>query len=838
MRKADFITIVLLTAFLSASLSAQTQAPSPQEDQLTKEVLSAAPDLPLERSRRLEFDEALRGRDYKRAETILVDEAGRDPKSQRAAALFVMAGGIFFIDGQYLNSAIAYKKAEAIISPGRLDQRSRFILAMAYIKLNRRDWARDELEKLSREQTDSSLYLYWLARLDYDAQEYQRAIAGFKKVIELDQNMMRAYDGLGLCYDYLGKYDEAIGNYHRAVELNRRQARPSPWPHLNLAISLIATRKLDEAESQLRESLGYDAGLPQAHYQLGQILEKQGQYAEAIQSLNRAVALDPAYPEPHYTLGRIYQRLGDSAQAKKAADRFQELKKTGTGNSPLALKEPAEQQILQIQQLIARGERTDARRLINEIAKQFPADAGLNNLLGVIDAQEGNFAAAESSFKLAIMRRQKFTGASLNLARLYQEHSALDPQAAQKALAIYQQVLQYEPDNVEANYQSATLQMRQGAYQSSLDHLSRLPAEARNRAQALSISCADYAGLGDRIRADQAAIALLSSSDFSEPELLTILPALTGKGRDDLSVKLLEGLLTRGPLSPQMTRHLALAYERMGRLAEARKALERTVAGDSPVSSLLELARIAHKQDDYQGALGYLAHARDLEPNNASLLFYFGLVCLNLNLIAEARNAFDQAVKIEPDNPSYNYVMGAASSFRHDPAEAIPYFEKYIQLKPQDPRGKLALGAALFRAKNYDAAAETLKEAVKYPENAATAQYYLGSIARQQGRLTEAIRHLEESLKAKPDYPDALAELGHCYLIQKDYELAGKYLQRALQLNPHHYTANFTLLTLYTRTRDERETAQAKRFEEIKKLREEKSQEFLRMVDVRPYPVP
>jgi len=57
------------------------------------------------------------------------------------------------------------------------------------------------------------------------------------------------------------------------------------------------------------------------------------------------------------------------------------------------------------------------------------------------------------------------------------------------------------------------------------------------------------------------------------------------------------------------------------------------------VSSLLELARVAHKQRDYQGALGYLAHARDLEPGNASLHYDFGLVCLDLNLVAEARNS-------------------------------------------------------------------------------------------------------------------------------------------------------------------------------------------------------
>jgi tetratricopeptide (TPR) repeat protein len=323
------IAATVLSAVLSLPLSAQTPA-SGGNSPVTVDSPSLF-DLPLEGARRLEFGRAIEQRDYKRAETILVEEVERDSKSPRAATLLVAAGGLFFLDGQYLNSAIAYKKAQAIAP---LDERSRFTMSMAFIKLNRRDWARAELERLAAEYSRTALYPYWLARLDYDAQQYGHAVGRFKKVIELDPKMMRAHDGLGLCYDYLGEYDEAIGSYTRAVELNRQQAQPSPWPHVNLAISLIAVSRLTEAESHLREALKYDAKLPQAHYQLGQMLEKQDKYAEAIQSLSQAAALDPTYPEPHYTLGRIYHKQGDKEQANKAIERFQQLKEARSVQPP------------------------------------------------------------------------------------------------------------------------------------------------------------------------------------------------------------------------------------------------------------------------------------------------------------------------------------------------------------------------------------------------------------------------------------------------------------------------------------------------------------------------
>ena len=123
-------------------------------------------------------------------------------------------------------------------------------------------------------------------------------------------------------------------------------------------------------------------------------------------------------------------------------------------------------------------------------------------------------------------------------------------------------------------------------------------------------------------------------------------------------------------------------------------------------------------------------------------------------------------------------------------------------------------------------------------KTATTAHYYLGCVARQNDRLDDAIRELQQALKANPVYADALAELGQCYLMKREYEQAGKLLRRAPETSPDHYAANFNLLTLYARAKDEREAAQSARFEEVKKLREEKAQEFLRMIEVRPYSVP
>ncbi|HZP18240.1 MAG TPA: tetratricopeptide repeat protein [Terriglobales bacterium] len=278
--------------------------------------------LQLDSEQRAQVEAALAKKDYKSAEAVLVEEADKQPKSARAANLLEFAGGIFFLDREYLNSAIAFKKAEAIAP---LRERSRFTLAMAYIELGRPQWARAELERLSISAPGNALYLYWLARLDYDGHKYTEALSRLQKVTALDPAMVRAHDLLGLCYDYMGDQDKAIASFERAVQLNRAQARPSPWPHLDMAVSQVEIGRLKDAENNLREAVQYDPGLPRAHYELGRVLDQEGKTDEAVQELKAASADDPNYPEPHYLLGRIYHRLGKDELAKSEVQQFQKL---------------------------------------------------------------------------------------------------------------------------------------------------------------------------------------------------------------------------------------------------------------------------------------------------------------------------------------------------------------------------------------------------------------------------------------------------------------------------------------------------------------------------------
>lgn len=124
----------------------------------------------------------------------------------------------------------------------------------------------------------------------------------------------------------MGHLDEAVTSYREAVRLNREQAPHSAWPPVNLATLLTKMGDRKAGEELLREALGYDGKLAEAHYRLGVNLKGQGRNQEALAELKAAVELDPEATEPLYVLGQMYAAEGNQQAATAAFDRFRALK--------------------------------------------------------------------------------------------------------------------------------------------------------------------------------------------------------------------------------------------------------------------------------------------------------------------------------------------------------------------------------------------------------------------------------------------------------------------------------------------------------------------------------
>jgi tetratricopeptide (TPR) repeat protein len=279
-----------------------------------------------------------------------------------------------------------------------------------------------------------------------------------------------------------------------------------------------------------------------------------------------------------------------------------------------------------------------------------------------------------------------------------------------------------------------------------------------------------------------------------------------------------------------------VAYEVLKRNRDARKTLERVAQLDpTQPSHLLELARLAEESGDHEGALGYLAHARDLEPNNARIHFLFGVIAGELNLPIEAKQSLDKALALEPENAEYNYAMGSVILTTRDAATAASYFQKFVSARPGDGRGHFALGLAYFASGDYGSAKREMGLASNESEDAKpAAEYYLGRMARLEGDLTEATQRLRTALALRPKFSEPHTELARIALLKDDMGEAATQLRQALQISPDSFQANEQLLVLYKRTHDARAGAQAEALKNLDEERSKRAELMLRTLEMRP----
>jgi tetratricopeptide (TPR) repeat protein len=494
-----------------------------------------------------------------------------------------------------------------------------------------------------------------------------------------------------------------------------------------------------------------------------------------------------------------------------------------------------EHTLLAVQQQIEAGNLDRARTMISDAGKKYPHDAGLLNLLGVIEIEQGNEGEARKDFSAAIHNDGRLTSAYMNLSRMDMGNAATDKTQRAEALSLSEKAATLDPGNDEANYQIANLQAWNEKYRLSLAALKKLSANAQVLIGAQALMCADLAMIGTSDEATKASTDLAINPDLTEQDAETCVIALRKAHKADLIVAILVAADGRQHLSAPGLRTLGLAQEAEGKLPEARASLERAFSADVNHEIVIEdLARVAKTAGDEKGALGYLAHAREMRPDNPELPYEFGAICLHMGLYGESRKALTEAVKLAPENPQYNLGLGTVISYSEDPSQALPYLNKFHSLRPHDPEGLLALGATYFRAKDYENAATWLRQVTSDESHSPDAYFYLGRIARDEGNADEAIDDLNKSLAARPDQPDVLAELGQISVTKRNFTQAADYLNRAIKLEPENYSANFGLLELYARIGDSRREQQSKRFEEIKNRKEQWNRDVMRVLEIRP----
>ena len=109
----------------------------------------------------------------------------------------------------------------------------------------------------------------------------------------------------GACYSEIGSINLAIDNFQRAVNLKPDYAEA----HYNLGVVLQKNGEDEDAYKSYEKAIAIKHAYPQAHNNIGMINLKNRNLNEAVKSFEWAVAYNPNYVEAHNNLGATFQEL-------------------------------------------------------------------------------------------------------------------------------------------------------------------------------------------------------------------------------------------------------------------------------------------------------------------------------------------------------------------------------------------------------------------------------------------------------------------------------------------------------------------------------------------------
>ena len=171
--------------------------------------------------------------------------------------------------------------------------------------------------ELEPENIEAHLYL---AEAYYDSMRYKDAIKEFERVISLDPRNSYAYKVAGDACVAAGDFESAKRFYAGLVKVNPGSAvkyeesvlkkikevmnkRPGNYTAVD---RLIAERKNEEAEKELKKYIFLNPADSVAMAKLGTVYEKQDDRNKARRLYQAAIDINPDYPAAHLFLGRLF----------------------------------------------------------------------------------------------------------------------------------------------------------------------------------------------------------------------------------------------------------------------------------------------------------------------------------------------------------------------------------------------------------------------------------------------------------------------------------------------------------------------------------------------------
>lgn len=180
---------------------------------------------------------------------------------------------------------------------------------------------------------------------------------------------------------------------------------------------------------------------------------------------------------------------------------------------------------------------------------------------------------------------------------------------------------------------------------------------------------------------------------------------------------------------------------------------------------------------------------------------------LRIARIDQAHACLEQWLQLEPNNVQAHYWLGRIYHGAHRLTKAEEELRRAVALDPEHCPARLSLGAVYIEKLEWPRATEHFEKACQLQPDSPEARLGLAQCRWVVGKRSQAIALLDELLERHPDNADALAQRGQYALLAETPAAAEKWLRRALEHEPAHFTAAYQLFLCLSRMERREEAA-------------------------------
>jgi hypothetical protein len=151
------------------------------------------------------------------------------------------------------------------------------------------------------------------------------------------------------------------------------------------------------------------------------------------------------------------------------------------------------------------------------------------------------------------------------------------------------------------------------------------------------------------------------------------------------------------------------------------------------------------------------AHDESPGPGTEAVL---GFAWLGLNRVSDALLAFQRALQLNPSQTSALQGLARIDAASSDLPALVRVLNRWIAVEPENALVRYNLGRACFERRNYAAAEQALKEALRLDQSLVVAHELLGEVFAEQGKTERARTEWETTLRLDPSNAAARQHLG------------------------------------------------------------------------------